>query len=70
MREAKKCVIGMKIFGEGKFKTPEEREASMRFVLQQRCVDAMIIGMESKEQIADTLQQLQGVMKSLAPSNA
>ncbi len=63
MRAAGKGVIGMKIFGEGSFKTPEEREASLRFVLGQQCVDAMIIGFEKPEQIDETLKMVERILK-------
>jgi len=64
MRAAGKAVIGMKIFGEGKFQSLEEREASLRFVIGQRCMDAMIIGFEKPEQIDETLKQLAAVLKA------
>jgi hypothetical protein len=64
MRAAGKAIIGMKIFGEGKFQTLEEREASLRFVIGQKCVDAMIIGFEKPEQIDETLKQLANVLKA------
>ncbi|MCX7824815.1 MAG: aldo/keto reductase [Verrucomicrobiae bacterium] len=64
MRAAGKAVIGMKIFGEGKFQTLEEREASLRFVVTQKCVNAMIIGFEKPEQIDETLKQLVAVLKA------
>lgn len=61
MRAAGKGVIGMKIFGEGRFSAPQEREESIRFVLAQRCVDSFIIGFEKPEQIDETL----GMMKRI-----
>ncbi len=64
MRAAGKGVIGMKIFGEGTFKTPEEREASLRFVLNQNCVDAFIIGFERPEQIDETLKMVEGILRA------
>jgi predicted aldo/keto reductase-like oxidoreductase len=46
MHDKGKGIIGMKILGEGTFKTPEERMKSLRFVLGLGCVDAFVIGFE------------------------
>lgn len=62
MRSAGKGVIGMKIFGEGRFLTPQEREESLRFVVAQRCVDNFIIGFEKPEQIDETLGMLKQIL--------
>jgi hypothetical protein len=62
MRDAGKGVIGMKIFGEGRMKSPEEREASLRYVLDQQCLDAMIIGFEKPEHIDETLGMLSRIL--------
>lgn len=62
MRRAGKGVIGMKIFGEGRFLTPQEREESLRFVIAQRCVDNFIIGFEKPEQIDETLGMLKRIL--------
>lgn len=59
MREAGKGVIGMKIYGEGAFRDAAEREASLRFVLAERCIDAMIIGFESTAHIDETLATIE-----------
>jgi aryl-alcohol dehydrogenase-like predicted oxidoreductase len=63
MRAAGKGVIGMKIFGEGSFKTAEEREESFRWVVDQQCVDAMVIGFEKPEQIDESLAMMRRVLK-------
>lgn len=62
MRSAGKGVIGMKIFGEGRFLAPQEREESLRFVVAQRCVDNFIIGFEKPEQIDETLGMLKQIL--------
>jgi aryl-alcohol dehydrogenase-like predicted oxidoreductase len=62
MRAAGKGVVGMKIFGEGRFLTPQEREESLRFVLAQRCVDNFVIGFEKREQIDETLNLLKRIL--------
>ncbi|MDH7569677.1 MAG: aldo/keto reductase, partial [Armatimonadota bacterium] len=64
MRSAGKGVVGMKLFGEGTFRTPEERAASLRFVVEQRCVDAVVIGFDSPRQIDETLKQIENVARN------
>ncbi len=63
MQAKGKGVVGMKIFGEGRFKEREQREASLRFVLTQRCVDAFIIGFEEPEEIDETLAIMKAFLK-------
>ncbi len=48
-------IIGMKIYGEGAFKTREERAASIKYVLGLGCVQAFTIGFSSMKQIEETL---------------
>jgi len=57
MHAAGKGVIGMKILGEGAFKEPERRDASLRYVLGLGTVDAFVIGFESPEQVDDILKR-------------
>jgi len=53
-----KAVVGMKIYGAGKLTRPEDREASMRYVIGQGLVDAMTIGTTAPEQFDDSLQAI------------
>ena len=53
-----KAVVGMKIFGAGKLTRPEDREASLRYVLGNGLVDAMTIGMTAPGQVDDNLRAL------------
>ena len=46
MHEKGKGILGMKILGEGTFKTAEQQLESLRFVLGLGCVNAMVIGFE------------------------
>jgi predicted aldo/keto reductase-like oxidoreductase len=48
-------VIGMKIMGEGAFSTPEQRDASVRFVMQLGTVDAVTIGYKSTAEIDEAI---------------
>ena len=57
MHAAGKGVIGMKILGEGAFKEPERRDASLRYVLGLGTVDAFVIGFETPEQVDDILKR-------------
>ena len=53
-----KAVVGMKIFGGGSLVTPEERGASLQFVLGNDLVDATTIGMKSPTEVDDTLARM------------
>jgi aryl-alcohol dehydrogenase-like predicted oxidoreductase len=53
-----KAVVGMKIFGAGKLTRPEDREASLRYVIGNGLVDAMTIGMTAPGQVDDNLRAL------------
>ena len=53
-----KAVVGMKIFGAGKLVKPEEKDASLQYVLGNDLVDAMTVGMLSTAQVDDTLQRI------------
>jgi len=57
MHGAGKGIVGMKILGEGRIKTPERKDASLRYVLGLGTVDAFIIGFESTSQIDDILKR-------------
>jgi hypothetical protein len=51
-------VIGMKIMGEGQFRTPEQRDASIRFVTGLGTVDAVTIGYKSEAEIDEAIERL------------
>jgi 1-deoxyxylulose-5-phosphate synthase len=51
-------VIGMKIMGEGQFSTPEQRDASIRFVTKLGAVDAVTIGYKSTAEIDEAIARL------------
>jgi len=57
-----KAVVGMKIFGAGKLTRPEDREASLRYVLGQGLVDAMTIGTTAPAQVDDNLKAIARVL--------
>jgi aryl-alcohol dehydrogenase-like predicted oxidoreductase len=70
MHNAGKGVIGMKVFGEGKFKEPERRDASLRYVLGLGTVNAFIIGLESTAQVDDLLARTAAALADLSKRNA
>lgn len=53
-----KGIIGMKIYGEGKLISEEQRENSLNYVLGSRNIDCMTIGMNSTEQIDDAINRI------------
>jgi predicted aldo/keto reductase-like oxidoreductase len=63
MHEKGKGILGMKILGEGLFKSPEEQRASLKYVLGLGCVDAFVIGFESPQQIDQICALIEEVLK-------
>ena len=63
-RKNGKAVVGMKIFGAGKLVKPEEKDASLKYVLGNNLVDAMTIGMLKTEQVDDTLNHISEATRS------
>ena len=51
-------VIGMKTMGEGRFRTPEQRDASIKFVLKLGTVDAITIGYKSTAEIDEAIERV------------
>ncbi len=51
-------IIGMKLIGEGAFKDIEERKKSITWVMQSDIVDAVIIGVKSKEEIDEAIKHI------------
>lgn len=55
-------IIGMKIFGESGFDSPEKRLESLKYVLGLGCVHAFTIGFTSTDQIDETLGMIEQVL--------
>jgi aryl-alcohol dehydrogenase-like predicted oxidoreductase len=51
-------VIGMKIMGESQFRSPELREASVKFVMNLGTVDAVTIGYKSPAEIDEAIERI------------
>src|SRR5918912_1488023 len=69
MHNAGKGVIGMKILGEGAFREPERRDASLRYVLGLGTVDAFVIGFETTDQIDDILKRTEDALAFVGRRN-
>jgi predicted aldo/keto reductase-like oxidoreductase len=64
IRETGTGVIGMKIMGEGQFRTPEQRDASIRFVMKLGTVDAITIGYKSPAEIDEAIERVNAHLAS------
>ena len=51
-------VLAMKLIGEGQFTRPEQREASMNFVMKLGAVDAVTIGYKSAAEIDEAMERM------------
>ncbi len=61
-----KAVVGMKIYGAGTLTTPEERAASLRYVLGNGLVDAITIGTTAPSQVDDNLSAIRRTLSTEA----
>lgn len=62
---AGKGVVGMKIIGEGEFRTSEEkRDASVKFALNLGCVDVLNVGCESVAEVDDLTARVRRVERA------
>ncbi len=59
-----KVVLGMKIFGAGKLVKPEQKDASLKYVLQNQLVDAVTIGMMKPKEVEDTIRRMNNALKA------
>jgi len=50
--------LGMKIMGEGRFLTPADRDASVRYVMKLGAVDAVTIGYKSIAEIDEAIERI------------
>lgn len=58
MHDKGRGVIGMKIFGEGRFKDPAERDKSIRFAMSNPNIDAVVIGFANTQELDDTIERI------------
>lgn len=59
-----KAVVGMKIFGAGKLTQPEQKDASLKFVISHGLVDAITIGTTEPEQVHDTVERVNRALQN------
>ena len=57
-------VLGMKLVGEGRFTSPEEREAALKFVMGLGAVDAVTIGYKSTAEIDEAIERMNRVLNA------
>jgi len=53
-----KVIIGMKIFGAGRLTSPEQKDASLKYVFENELVDAITVGMMAPGEVDDTLMRM------------
>jgi aryl-alcohol dehydrogenase-like predicted oxidoreductase len=58
VREQGTGILGMKLIGEGQFKTPEQRDAALKFVMKQGLADAVTIGYKSTAEIDEAIERI------------
>ena len=63
-RASGKVILGMKIFGAGKLTQPRQKDASLKFVFDNKLVDAITVGMLSPTQVDDTIRRINKAMKA------
>lgn len=51
-------VLGMKLCGEGQFTTPEQRDASIKYVFGNGLVDAVTIGFKAPSEIDEAIRRI------------
>lgn len=57
-------VIGMKLVGEGRFTSPEDRDAAIRFVMKSGAVDAVTIGYKNTAEIDEAIDRINTQLNS------
>src|SRR5581483_10267959 len=51
-------VIGMKIMGNGEFRTPEDREKSIRYAMSRPELNAVVIGFTNRAEIDEAIKRM------------
>ena len=57
-------VLGMKLIGEGRFTSPEDREAALKFAMGSGAVDAVTIGYKNTAEIDEAIERMKRVLNS------
>jgi len=66
MREKGHGTIGMKLIGNGDFTKPEDREKSIRFVMQCGLLDCVTIGFKSPAEIDEAIRRMNSALADMA----
>jgi predicted aldo/keto reductase-like oxidoreductase len=66
MRQNQHGVIGMKLIGNGEFTDAEDREKSIRYVMQSGLVDAATIGFKSSAEIDEAIMRINRALAEIA----
>lgn len=65
LHTAGKGIIAMKLIGEGKYRNePTKIEETLRFVLNLKSVDVLLVGFDQKGQVKDFTDRVRAVMKA------
>jgi predicted aldo/keto reductase-like oxidoreductase len=62
MHEKGHGVIGMKIFGNGDFKNPDDREKSIRFAMSKPEINAVVIGFKEPKEIDEAIERMNRIL--------
>ena len=65
MRAKGHGIIGMKLIGDGDFKQPEQRERSIRYVMQSGLCDAVVIGFKSPAEVDEAIERIDRVLAEM-----
>ena len=63
MRNNNHGIIGMKIYGEGRFSNFEDRQRSMDYAWQSGLVDSITIGFKNRVEIDETIMLVNQALK-------
>ena len=58
VKESGKGVISMKLVGEGRFTSPDDREASLKFAMGLGLIDAVTIGYKNTDEIDEAIERM------------
>jgi predicted aldo/keto reductase-like oxidoreductase len=63
-KENGKGIVGMKIFGCGKLISEEQRQSSLKYVMNSKNIDCMTIGFENTMQMDDAIERIMQLAKA------
>jgi predicted aldo/keto reductase-like oxidoreductase len=66
MRQNGHGIIGMKLVGQGRMTNIEDRKKSLTWVMQSDLVDAVVLGMKSKEEIDEAVMHINNAFAAMA----